>query len=140
MGKLLWISAWGILFVNVLLTNYFYRNLLKYEVGAIAGRFISKNNINTDKVFAYRMKDPINALPFYAQGVIQKSDTPLAVLPKADYVLTMDSGFTELQTKGYKYEVAYHGKLFKVSELTPDFLNPNTRDKATSNYYLLKLK
>jgi len=140
MGKLLWISAWGILFVNVLLTNYFYHNLLKYEVGATAGRFIKKNNINTDKVFAYRMKDPINALPFYAQGVIQKSDTPLAVLPKADYVLTMDSGLTELQTKGYKYEIAYQGKLFKVSELTPDFLNPNTRDKATSNYYLLKLK
>lgn len=139
-GKLLWISAAGILLVNILLTNFFYYNLLKYEVGATAGRFIKTQNINTDKVFAYRMKDPINALPFYANGVIQKSDTPLTVLPKVDYILTMDSGFTELQQKGYKYGVAFQGKLFKVSELTPDFLNPNTRDKATSNYYLLKLK
>lgn len=139
-GKLLWISAAGILLVNILLTNFFYYNLLKYEVGATAGRHIKKSNINTDQVFAYRMKDPINALPFYANGVIQKSDTPLTVLPKVDYVLTMDSGLNELQMKGYKYDIAYQGKLFKVSELTPDFLNPNTRDKATSNYYLLKLK
>jgi len=139
-GKMLYISAAGILLVNIILTNFFYYNLLKYEVGATAGRFIKAQNINTDKVFAYRMKDPINALPFYANGVIQKSDTPLVVLPKVDYVLTMDSGITELQQKGYKYDIAYQGKLFKVSELTPDFLNPNTRDKATSNYYLLKLK
>lgn len=139
-GKLLWISAAGILLVNILLTNFFYYNLLKYEVGATAGRYIKASNINTDKVFAYRMKDPINALPFYANGVIQKSDTPLTVLPKVDYVLTMDSGLDELQIKGYKYDIAYQGKLFKVSELTPEFLNPDTRDKATSNYYLLKLK
>lgn len=139
-GKMLYISAAGILLVNIILTNFFYYNLLKYEVGATAGRFIKTQSINTDKVFAYRMKDPINALPFYANGVIQKSDTPLAVLPKVDYVLTMDSGITDLQQKGYKYDIAYQGKLFKVSELTPDFLNPNTRDKATSNYYLLKLK
>jgi 4-amino-4-deoxy-L-arabinose transferase-like glycosyltransferase len=139
-GKMLYISAAGILLVNIILTNFFYYNLLKYEVGATAGRFIKAQNINTDKVFAYRMKDPINALPFYANGVIQKSDTPLTVLPKVDYVLTMDSGITDLQLKGYRYDIAYQGKLFKVSELTPDFLNPNTRDKATSNYYLLKLK
>ncbi|MGN6567441.1 MAG: ArnT family glycosyltransferase [Flavipsychrobacter sp.] len=139
-GKLLWISAAGILLVNILLTNFFYYNLLKYEVGATAGRYIKTQNINADKVFAYRMKDPINALPFYANGVIQKSDTPLTVLPKVDYVLTMDSGLNELQMKGYKYDIAYQGKLFKVSELTPEFLNPNTRDKATSNYYVLKLK
>ena len=32
------------------------------------------------------------------------------------------------------------GTLFKVSELTPEFLNPTTRSKVLKSYYLLKIK
>ncbi len=139
--KMVWLSVAAIMIANIFLTNHFYTALLKYQVGSQVGRYIQAKNIPSNKILAYRMQDPLDALPLYAQRVIPVSDTMLlSIQPGTQYILTMDTGMNELATRGYLYDTIKHSKLFKVSELTPEFLNPATRDHELKDYYLLRLK
>lgn len=139
-GKLFWLSASAIMLCNIFITNFFYYHLLEYEVGAKMGKYLHNHHIAADNVFVYRLEDPIDALPFYAHGFIKSSDTMLLSFPTVKYVLAGDTGMNELRVREYKFDIVKHGKFFKVSELTPQFLNPATRDSATKNYYLLKMR
>ncbi len=139
-GKMLWLSASAIIMANVFVTNHFYYNLLRYQLGSQVGRYIKKHNIPADNIIAYAIKDPLNALSFYADRTIPEQGRYLSVFPKVPYILTSDSGIAELGIRGYNFDTLKKGKFFKVSELTPQFLNPSTRDSATGNYYLLRVK
>ncbi len=52
----------------------------------------------------------------------------------------MDKGLNDLQHAGLAYTIEKQGPVFKVSELTPEFLNPAKRSSVVKNYYLVKLK
>ena len=52
----------------------------------------------------------------------------------------MDNGLKELQQSGRPFDILKQGESFKVSELTPEFINPKTRSKELKNYYLVKMK
>ncbi len=138
-GKLLWLPAAGIIIVNLFLTNFFYYNLLGYQVGSLTGRYIRTHHIVPANVCVYRVDDPINAIQFYANGSIKSIDT-LTDIAGRQYMLTMPEHLPQIQQMGIKYEVEQEGVFYKVSELTPDFLNPANRSKAVKHYCLLKLK
>ncbi len=137
-GKLLWVSAAGMMLLNIFVTHFFYYHLLQYQLGSQLGRYIKSENIPADKIIAYRVGDPLNSLPFYANRLIKRPDS-LSNTP-GTYIITMDEGIHDLQQKGYPYEIERKGERFKVSELTLEFINPQTRAKAVNNYYLVKLK
>ncbi len=137
-GKLLMLPAIGIIIVNVFLTNVFYYNLMQYQVGSQVGRYIRTNGLPTKDIAVYRLDDPINSIQFYADGTIRGIDTS-ADVRKYKYVLTMPKHLDALNAQNVSYMVLKQGVFYKVSELTPDFLNPNTRDKAVKQYCLLKI-
>ncbi len=138
-GKLFWLPAAGMIIINIFLTNHVYSTLLNYQVGSQAGRYIYSNSISPNDLLFYRMEDPLNSLNFYAHETINGTST-LSPVPAKKYMLTMDKGLQDMNQLGYKFDIIKQGKVFKVSELTPDFLNPATRDKATPNYYFLRIK
>ncbi|MCD6012090.1 MAG: glycosyltransferase family 39 protein [Flavipsychrobacter sp.] len=138
-GKMLWLPAACMIIINVFITLHIYPSLLKYEVGAVAGKYIHERAISTENIFVYKMEDPLNALHFYAQGVI-KGTGGIESADGGSYLLTMESGLNDLKDKGVAFDIVKQGQFFKVSELTPEFLNPKTREKATKIYYLVKLK
>jgi len=138
-GKMLWLPAAGMIIVNFFITNHLYPALLQFQVGSVAGKYIHSNSIPTGKVAAYKMDDPLNSLHFYAQGIISGIGN-ISDIQSGGYVLTMDQGLTELKEKGVAFDIVKQGQLFKVSELTPDFLNPKTRRTATKIYYFLKIR
>jgi hypothetical protein len=115
-----------------------YSTLLKYQVGAQAGRYIHKNELPHNQVVTMGVDDPLNSLQFYAQGTIAGIDNPTELAGRK-YILTMDKGLNLLKQNGIAYHVLQHGDFYKVSELTPDFLNPQTRSKAVKHYYLVKV-
>jgi 4-amino-4-deoxy-L-arabinose transferase-like glycosyltransferase len=138
-GKLLWLSASAMIIVNVFLTCHVYPSLLQYQAGSVAGKYIHASKIPTEEVAVYKMEDPLNALHFYAQGVISGVNG-IDSLHNIHYLLTMDQGLNDLKTKGIAFDIEKQGRLFKVSELTPEFLNPKTRNNATKNYYFVKIR
>ncbi len=138
-AKLLWLSAAGMIIINIFLTNYVYYTLLQYQVGSQIGRYIHSSSIPAKDIIYYKMDDPMNSVHFYAQQVIPSTGELMYIQDKK-YLITMDKGLQELQKNSVAYSIVKQGVLFKVSELTPPFLNPATRSKEVKPYYLLKLK
>jgi hypothetical protein len=137
--RILWTSATAMILINLFLTHHFYYKLLAYQAGSQVGRYIRVHNIPAERFVAWQMQDPLTAIDFYAQRALR--NTNLVYLPAApgDYVLTMDDGLAQLHAAGRRYRMVKTGRLFKVSELTPDFLNIKTRSYATRPYYLIQL-
>ena len=81
----------------------------------------------------------MTAFDFYSQQVIHGIDT-LPELKNRKFLVTMDKGLAELKQQGYAFEIKKQGVAFKVSELTPEFINPKTRSTTVKNYYLVMLK
>lgn len=133
-GKIFWASVLAIILANIIMTHHFYYQLLQYQLGSQVGRYIAANNIPAEKVLIDNVDDPLNSIHFYANGVILRSSDVKA----GDYVLVSDNEYEKL--KALPHTVEKQGSYFKVSELTPDFLNPKTRYKAVKNYYFVKLQ
>jgi 4-amino-4-deoxy-L-arabinose transferase-like glycosyltransferase len=138
-GKLFWLPAAGLIIANIFLSGYVYPELLQYQVGSQVGRYIHTRSIPAQEVVSYKMNDPLNSIAFYMQDTLRGLDT-ITHLKNEKYILTMDKGLNELKNSNLTYSIEKQGPVFKVSELTPEFLNPETRSNAVRTYYLVKLK
>jgi 4-amino-4-deoxy-L-arabinose transferase-like glycosyltransferase len=138
-GKMLWLSAASMVIANIFLTNQVYYTLLQYQVGSQVGKYVRAYNIPSSDLTAYKFQDALIALHFYAGEVVGLTDT-ITNIGDRHYVLAMAPGLEELHKNGYSFDTLKQGRFYKVSELTPDFLNPRTRDKAVKTYYFVKLK
>jgi hypothetical protein len=138
--RVLWISVITMILINFFVTNYFYYPLLKYQVGSTVGSTIRKLNIPPGNLLAWRVLDPLDAIHYYANRVVRKSsDLPPPAFP-GDYLVTMESELPVLDSLGKPYDIIKKGRFFKVSELTPEFLNPATRNAATKPWVFIRLK
>ena len=137
--KLLWSSAAAIIVVNIVFTNYFYHNLLQFQLGSGTARAMKIWHVPADSLVTFRVDDPLNSLPFYAQHIIL-SGNDIGVIQGKRYVLTGKDGLDILKQNNYDYRIVTNVARFKVTELTPEFLNPATRQKALTHYFLVKLK
>jgi hypothetical protein len=137
-GKMLWLSATAIIIANIFMTNHFYYNLLKYQAGSQLGRIIERENIPAAKIKILEVEDPLNSLCFYAKRVIKRTDT-LPQLHSGDYLITSKDCLQDITEKGFTVNVIDHCQYFKVSELTPEFLNPSTRQNALKQCYLIRI-
>lgn len=135
--KLFWLNVAAIMLSNFFLTNHFYYRLMDYQLGNQVVEYIEQEKIPAQDIIHYRMNDPLNAFHFYAETVISKDSFAIA---HGKYVLTQDEGLTALGEKGYKYDMVTTGKCFRISELTPAFLNPATREESMQDYYFLYIK
>ena len=138
--KIIWISVAGMILTNAFLTNYFYYNLLHYEVGTHIGRYIRQENISPTAFASWRIEDPLDVMDFYAQQQTVHYEDGLQSIPNnCKFLLTGKPGIDRLDSLHTSYRVIKQGGFFKVSELTPEFLSNTNRPKALKQYYLLQL-
>jgi 4-amino-4-deoxy-L-arabinose transferase-like glycosyltransferase len=100
-GKIIWPAAAGMLLINIFITHFCYAPLLKYEVGAVCGKFIKDHGLPCNRTFAYKMKDPLNAISFYAQGLIKRCDS----LSSNAYFLVSEDGLNDIKAKFTAYKI-----------------------------------
>lgn len=136
-ARFFWASVVSIMLANVFITHHFYYNLLKYQLGSVLGRYIKEHNVPADGLAVYMLEHPLNAMHYYANKLVQDDSTGIK---PGKIVLTSPDGLASFKQQKTPYVLLKQGDYFKVSELTPDFLNPATRDKAVMKYYLLKLQ
>ncbi|MCB9047710.1 MAG: glycosyltransferase family 39 protein [Chitinophagales bacterium] len=135
--KMFWLSVAAIMLSNFFMTNHFYHTLMNYQLGNQMAACIKEKKVATDDIIQYKMVDPLNSFHFYAQGVISRDS--FAIEP-GKYVITQNSGLAKLTEKGLDYDTVTTGKCFRISELKPAFLNPDTRQAAMMDYYFLRIK
>ena len=138
-GKFFWLSAAGMVIVNIFLTNQVYHELLRYQLGSQVGKYIHSHALPAKDITIYKVQDPLNSINFWAQDTLRGNGKIEEVLTKK-YVLTMDSGLNELKQKGVAYELLLRGDAFRVSTLTGTFIYPPTRSEELKPYYFLMLK
>jgi 4-amino-4-deoxy-L-arabinose transferase-like glycosyltransferase len=139
-AKMLWISAATMVLVNFFLTNYFYYPLLHYQCGSVVGKYIRAQGIAPERVISWKAGDPLACIDYYAQGIVNNSEEPVAPGGPGDYLLTRTNNLAVLDSAGRAYSVVLEGRRFKVSEVTPQFLNHKTRDSVTDAYSLVQLR
>lgn len=134
------VGASAMFLINIFLTHYFYYQLMQYQIGNSVGRFMKAKQISAADVIAYRVHDPLPSLHYYADGVVRRFEIK-GYIPsnEGQYILTEQEGYDELRQRGYQLQTAFQGRLFKVSELTADFMGHHSRAKATRPYYLCKV-
>jgi 4-amino-4-deoxy-L-arabinose transferase-like glycosyltransferase len=137
--KTFWAGAAAIMIANIFMSNHFYRRLLDFQLGSSLGKYISQHKAPSGSLSSYRVEDPLNALHFYAGQVIPRNDS-LNNLRKGDWLITMETGLDSLRAKGFDLKLIRKQHFFKVSELTPQFLNPATRAQSLKTACLIELQ
>lgn len=137
--KLIWLPVAAMILANFFVTNYFYYPLMRYQAGSVAGKYIFGQMIPTDHVFSWKAGDPLACIDFYARGIVDNSEEVQHPGTSGDYLLTLKKNLPTLDSIGQKYTIKLEGERFKVSELTPDFINIKTRSSVVDPYCLIQL-
>ncbi len=140
--RFFWAGVAAMIGINLFLTHHFYPTLLQYQIGSVVGRHLHAAGINPARVVAYKVRDPLNALPFYAQGLVWQEDSVLTAAQTAPgcVILTEAEGLDTLRARRLVLDTLLARRRFKVSELTPTFLNQKTRTEVTVPYWLLRVR
>ncbi|MHB1920897.1 MAG: ArnT family glycosyltransferase [Chitinophagaceae bacterium] len=136
--KMILLSIFTILALNIFLSTYFYPHLLKYEMGSVVGRYIQKKQIPLNQFYTYHYPNQSRSLSFYSQRLVpalHRSDT----LQQGWILLTGKKGLNDLEEKKYRFQVLLQGGDYPVSLLSGAFLDSRTRGSTLRPYYLVKI-
>ncbi len=136
--KLIAISLALIIGLNLFLSLWFYPNVLQYQAGSVAGRFISEKNVAADKFFLFKNGDVGESIHFYSKRIVKTVDS-VQILSAGTYLLTTEQGLDELRKQNRSFELEKQGVNYHVTLLTKTFLNKNTRDKNGEKYFIARL-
>jgi len=139
------IIASGVAFSLVLfffLHNSFYPDLLTYQSGMMAGKWLKDNKINSRPAM---YKSSSYSFEFYAPGFVQRLETFSAIetfLAKNSNsaIYTTDNTLQELNLQGYQFTILKSFPDFHISMITGKFLNPATRANELQKMVLVMIK
>jgi 4-amino-4-deoxy-L-arabinose transferase-like glycosyltransferase len=132
--RLLLISLYTIIMINLYLDTSFYPALLQYQQSIPVANIINQQHLPKDHFFIYRTEEE-RSLQFYANSTFTKLDN-LDSVHKGDYLLTSAKEWESMNKEQYK--IIYSGEGFHVSTLSFDFLNPSKRKNEVSIYFILQ--
>lgn len=134
-------SIAAIILTNIMMNGYFYPQLNPYQSGRKLADWIVENNIEPDQLYLMN-KHYFNT--YFYSGANYKSIHAgmLKDLPKDQdvYVFTNDKGVDQFKEYNMVYNIEKRLYNFPNAELTPEFLNPETRKNALENFYILKIE
>lgn len=135
----------GVAFCFVLflfLHNFFYPDLLTYQSGMMAGKWLAGNKgYKTPAMF----RSPSYSFEFYAPGYVQRLETfadldKFAEKDSNTAIYTTVRNLQELKLQGYQYKLLATYPDFHISMLTPAFLNPSTRPREVEKRVLITVQ
>lgn len=137
-AKLISLTVFASLLLNVVLNLHFYPQLLNYQAGSSMAKVVERENIPVDKI--YKIGEGHTwALDFYNQHPV-KSTTLASALGKKDVWLYLSEQQMEtLRDTGTDWNRQYAVNQFRITRLSAKFLNPQTRYKVLNKTYLVHL-
>lgn len=144
--NLLFVSFLGILFFNIIMNGYFYPHLLKFQDTGDVGRFmkerIREEKLEKDQFVSFPEYVP-HSLDFYTGRNVPNYWTEYNFKPYRNgdviYVYANEESYERLRKLGYEIEKVLITDDYKVTELTPEFLNHKTRPQRLRHHYILKV-
>lgn len=140
--KWVMVPALAITILGLTLNFHFYPNLLDFQSGSVAGRWIKEHCQPDHSVFGYRLFG--YSLDLYANRRVEQIEDIKPVikdlkLNKRVFLLLKNEDFEILRNQGINLNIQTNFPSFHISLLTPDFLNPTTRSKALETIYMAEV-
>ncbi len=139
--RLLMISVYFMIFINFCLNTQFYPRLLLYQAGNNVAKIITTEKIELDKVFMVKGR-PSWSLDFYTKRITPTIDINEVSekIPNDSWLFIYEDHMEVLQQNNIKWSNRYEINHHRITRLSLDFLNPNTRDSILQKAFLLQIK
>ncbi len=126
--------------VNVALNGHFYPALEKYQSGSEFAAYLQEKELDSDKVYGFIEMQ--NSLEFYYGKIfdMQSPGSLKAYDGEEMYLFVAGRYKKELDATEIPYEVIDTFPDFHITTLTPEFINPATRESTIETYYFVRLK
>jgi hypothetical protein len=141
--RLVFITVFSILFINLVLNTHFYPHLLKYQSGTTLSKLIKEHNISPDQLVRLEFNESWS-LDFYTKTYIPSvSSSEISELGDDKWLFIYSKNLkdlpVEIQNKktALDYQSAKH---FRITKLNLKFLNPETRASVLEKAYLIPVK
>jgi 4-amino-4-deoxy-L-arabinose transferase-like glycosyltransferase len=136
------VSLITVLSANVLIACQFYPSILKYQAGGAVAKEILKKGIDPKEIFIYRLS--ARSLDVITHSVIIEKSLPFFMekisAGETIYIVTDYQGVLDFKAQGYSISTITEKPNHAATLITLEFLIPESRTKALSKYYLLKIK
>ena len=121
-------------FVFLLLNGNFYPKLLSYQGGNQLA-FANRGRVNPDDVYFWQFTKDYSWY-YYTQSLPKKFDTAVLKTKQKVWILSDSSEVKDIKAVGLEIGRQYSATSFHVTTLNGKFLNPATREQATSSLVL----
>ncbi|MGA9238490.1 ArnT family glycosyltransferase [Robiginitalea sp.] len=139
MVRLMGISLYGSVLLNLVLNGHFYPSLLEYQGGSAMAERIRAESL--EPYTLYKLSDQHTwALDFYfgkPLEIVNITDLPQASQPL--WLYTDDKELEKLRDAGVRWDTEYTVDQFRISRLQGRFLNPETRSEVLRKRYLVRI-
>ena len=134
--RIITLSVFSSLLLNVVLNTHFYPELLKYQAGSSMAETIAEEHIDVDNIYKISTRYTW-ALDFYNKKPVKISSLD-AIIGKKDFWLYVDDlQLKELQNSGFDWDKQYTEDQFRITRLQAKFLDPATRKKVLNHMHLI---
>ncbi|MCS6967011.1 MAG: glycosyltransferase family 39 protein [Cytophagales bacterium] len=143
-------STVGILTACAVLNIQFYPQLFAYQAGSTVGKYVIENQLPSERVFILSKLSGnhqelfAHSLDFKLQRTVPSLNSASEILPYLEqgacYIYTDTVGVKELHSLPLKTRILKTFEKYHISMLTPEFLNPETRNRVTQRVFLVEVK
>ena len=136
--RIITVSAFSAVILNMVLNINFYPSLLNYQAGSEMAKVIAEHNIPVDNV--YKLSENHTwSLDFYNQKPVAISSLKEIRGKKDIWVYVTDAELAELNQDGFDWDRQYTQDNFRITRLQAKFLDPGTRKKVLGKMHLIHI-
>lgn len=134
--RIITLSVYSSLLLNVVLNAHFYPSLLTYQAGSTMAHTVKENNVPVDAIYKLSTHHTW-ALDFYNKEPV-KIVSYEDIKNKSDFwIYATDAQLRELQNRGFDWDRQFTENQFRITRLQKKFLDPSTRKKVLNKMYLI---
>ncbi len=135
--RFIYLSVVVSIYIGLFLNIIFYPKLHTYQSGTNAGKYVNEHFPEAEVASTFYS----GLFEFYInQDLIRiKGQEQLKDLDENTVVFVQKSDLERFDKNGINYEVVESFKHFHITRLTPNFLNPETREGSLQERYLVKM-
>ena len=136
--RIITLSVYSSLLLNVVLNTHFYPSLLDYQAGSSMAKVIKDNSIPVDNI--YKLSPAHTwALDFYNQKPVTIASLSDIKDKKDIWVYVSDEELKLLNDEGFDWDRQYSESQFRITRLQLKFLDPATRKKVLKKRHLIHI-
>jgi len=134
--RLITVSVFSAILLNITLNTHFYPSLLEYQAGSSMAKKVEEHQVPKEKIYKLSSNHTW-ALDFYNQMPL-KTASPFELKRENDFWLYVnDAEIQKLRELGFDWDQQFTEEQFRITRLQAKFLNPGTRKKVLNRMHLI---